>query len=43
VIRKFTPNLPAHDPGSNGGVSSKTHALVGKAFSVLGPRARDGD
>jgi hypothetical protein len=43
VIRKFTPNLPAHDPGSNGGLSSKTHALVGKAFSVLGPRARDGD
>ena len=43
VIRKFTPNLPMHDPGSKGGVSGKTHTLVGKAFGVLGPRSRDGD
>lgn len=44
VIRKFTPNLPAHDPGGNGGgVGGKTHTLVGKAFGVFGVRYRDGD
>lgn len=44
VIRKFTPNLPAHDPaGSGGGFSGKTHTLVGKAFGVFGTRSRDGD
>jgi hypothetical protein len=43
VVRKLTPNLPPHDPGSGGGVSGKAHSLVGKAFGVLGSHSRDGD
>jgi hypothetical protein len=41
VVRKLTPNLPALDPASGGG--SKTHSLVGRAFSSLGSLVREGD
>jgi len=41
VVRKLTPNLPAHDPASGG--ASKTHSLVGRAFSSLGSLVREGD
>ena len=42
VVRKLTPNLPPHDPGS-GGAGGKAHTLVGKAFGLLGSHVRDGD
>lgn len=43
VIRKFTPNLPSHNPaGSGGAAGSKTHSLVGRAFNTLAARVRDG-
>lgn len=41
VIRKLTPNLPAHDPAS--GTGGKTRGLVGRAFSSLGSLVREGD
>ena len=43
VVRKLTPNLPAHDPGSGGAPAGKTHTLVGKAFGLLGTHPREGD
>ena len=43
VVRKLTPNLPAHDPASGGGTGSKPHSLVGRAFSSLGSLVREGD
>jgi hypothetical protein len=44
VVRKLTPNLPPYDPGGSGdAISGKTHSLVGRAFSALGSRLRDGD
>jgi len=43
VVRKLTPNLPAHDPGSGGGVGGKAHTLAGKAFGLLGSHPRDGN
>ena len=42
VVRKLTPNLPSHDPGS-GGAGGKAQTLVGKAFGLLGSHVRDGD
>ena len=41
VVRKLTPNLPPRDPASSG--ASKTHSLVGRAFSSLGSLVREGD
>jgi len=44
VVRKLTPNLPPHDPGGSGdAISGKSHSLVGRAFSALGSRLKDGD
>jgi len=44
LIRKLTPNLPAHDPanGASGG-GGKVHSLVGHAFSSFASRAKEGD
>ena len=43
VVRKLTPNLPAHDPASGGAPDGKSHSLVGRAFSSLGSHVREGD
>ena len=44
VVRKLTPNLPAHDPASGStGSGGKSHSLVGRAFSSLSSLVREGD
>jgi len=44
VIRRFTPNLPSHDPANgSSGAGGKVHSLVGRAFSPFAPRTKDGD
>jgi Carboxypeptidase regulatory-like domain len=44
VVRKLTPNLPAHDPASgNTSGGGKTHTLVGRALGSLGSLVREGD
>jgi hypothetical protein len=44
VIRKFTPNLPSHDPANgSSGAGGKVRSLVGRAFSPFALRAKEGD
>jgi hypothetical protein len=44
LIRKLTPNLPAHDPtNGSSGAPGKVHGLVGRAFSPFAARTKDGD
>jgi len=44
LIRKLTPNLPAHDPtNGSSGAPGKVHSLVGRAFSPFAARVKDGD
>ena len=44
LIRKLTPNLPSHDPADgSSGTAGRMHSLVGRAFSSLGPRVKEGD
>jgi hypothetical protein len=41
VVKRLTPNLPEHDPGSGSG--GKAHDLVGKVFSSFTSMVREGD
>jgi Carboxypeptidase regulatory-like domain len=44
LIRKLTPNLPAHDPANGASAAGgKVHSLMGHAFSPFAPRAKEGN